>query len=161
MNECSEAPREAAEVTTSAGHRLHIRHATPGDLHLVNQFHAQDCSPASRAARYHAGRSRIRASEWRNLTHPDKGYTVLVSVSGQDRLVGLAHLFWQKSAPPEVAILVADDWQGIGVGRAVAGWLVGLATAHGHRVQQAYIVPQNVRALRLAQHFGAVVDHVG
>lgn len=165
MNVCSETAREAAasaaEVTTSAGHRLLIRRATADDLDLVNHFHLRDCSAASRAARYQAGRNRIRASEWRHLTHPRNGYTLLVSRADRNRLVGIAHLFWQESAPPEVAMLVADDWQEIGVGTAVARWLVGLAAAHGHPVQQAYIAPQNVRALRLARHFGAIVDRIG
>ncbi|WP_433538386.1 N-acetyltransferase family protein [Micromonospora sp. CA-249363] len=165
VNVCSGTAREAAasvaEVATAAGHRLRIRPATAEDLDLVNHFHLRDCSAASRAARYHAGRDRIRASEWRHLTQPDNGYTLLVSTDDQDRLVGLAHLLWQESAPPEVAILIADDWQEVGVGTAVARWLAGLAAAHGHRVQQAYIPPGNVRALRLARHFGAIVDRLG
>ncbi|MFI5925849.1 GNAT family N-acetyltransferase [Micromonospora sp. NPDC051543] len=156
-----EAAGSAAEVATAAGHRLRIRRAAAGDLDLVNHFHLRNCSAASRVARYHAGRNRIRASEWRHLTRPDNGYTVLISTCDQDRLVGLAHLLWQEHAPPEVAILIADDWQDIGVGTAVARWLAGLAAAHGHLVQQAYIAPDNVRALRLARHFGAIVDRIG
>ncbi|MGV9212801.1 GNAT family N-acetyltransferase [Micromonospora sp. RB23] len=148
-------------MITSAGHRLRIRRATTDDLDLVNQFHLRDCSAASRADRYHAGRNRIRAAEWRHLTHPDNGYTILVSTPDRNRLVALAHLLWQRSAPPEVAILVADHWQEVGVGTAVARWLVGLAAAHGHRVQQAHIAPHNVRALRLAHQFGAIVDGIG
>ncbi|MDG4759130.1 GNAT family N-acetyltransferase [Micromonospora sp. WMMD710] len=145
-------------MTNASGLRFLLRRATADCLDLVNRFHRQDCSLQSRAARYHGPRDRIRVAEWRMLTRVEGGYTVLISRPGENDLVGLAHLLWQASAPPEVALLIADAWQGLGVGRAVGERLRELAAAHGHPVLRACVQPENIRAIRLARRFGLDLD---
>ncbi|MBG6064502.1 GNAT family N-acetyltransferase [Micromonospora ureilytica] len=154
-----ESQHDNVDVMTSAGLRLHLRRATPTDLEAANHLHRWQCSAESRRARYQGSRDRIRRAEWRHLVDPDRGYTFLIVCPQRPGLIGLAHLLWQDCGPPEIALLIADAWQGRGVGTAVARHVVGLAVAHGHPVQQARIRTGNVRAIRLASHFGAIVDN--
>ncbi|MCX5065640.1 GNAT family N-acetyltransferase [Micromonospora lupini] len=146
------------DVLTAAGRRLHLRRATLTDLEAVNHLHRWECSAKSRRARYHASRDRIRHAEWRHLIDPDRGYTFLIACPQWPGPIGLAHLLWQDGGPPEIALLIADAWQGRGVGTAVARHVVGLAVAHGHSVQQARIRSENAPAIRLANRFRAIID---
>ncbi|MEH0927038.1 GNAT family N-acetyltransferase [Micromonospora sp. CPCC 205558] len=146
------------DITTTAGLQLCLRLATAADLDAANDLHRWECSAESRRARYHTSRDRIRPAEWRHLIDPDRGYTFLIACPQRPGLIGLAHLLWQDSGLPEIALLIADVWQGRGVGTAVARHVVDLAAAHGHPVQQAQIMSGNVRAFRLASRFRAIVD---
>ncbi|MEU7755801.1 GNAT family N-acetyltransferase [Micromonospora sp. NPDC049101] len=153
-----DSQHDDVDLMTAGGLRLHLRRATLTDLDAVNHLHRWECSAESRRARYHASRDRIRHAEWRHLIDPDRGYTFLIAGPQRPGLIGLAHLLWQDCGPPEIALLIADAWQGRGVGTAVAGHLAGLAAAHGHPVQQARIMSANGRAIRLASRFRAVID---
>ncbi|MBG6105995.1 RimJ/RimL family protein N-acetyltransferase [Micromonospora vinacea] len=153
-----ESQHDNVDVVTAAGLRLRLRRATLTDLEAANHLHRWECSAESRRARYHASRDRIRHAEWRHLIDPDRGYTFLIACPQRPGLIGLAHLLWQDCGPPEIALLIADAWQGRGVGTAVARHVAGLAAAHGHPVQQARIMSGNFRAIRLASRFRAIID---
>ena len=54
----------------------------------------------------------------------------------------------------EVAITVADPWQGNGIGRALLGWLIDAAKRGGYRSMGAIALTTNDRMIALARSFG-------
>ena len=64
----------------------------------------------------------------------------------------------EDTAVCEVAITVADSWQGRGVGRAVLRRLLTLATRGGYEVMSAVALTTNSKMVGLARSFGFVIQ---
>ncbi|GAA0228151.1 GNAT family N-acetyltransferase [Cryptosporangium japonicum] len=115
-------------MTTASGDRVLVRRATASDLTAVNDLHER-CSTRTLCRRYHGGRDRLRAGEWRRMVDPAAGRALVLAASDHPgRLIGYATLL--RSAPggmAEVSLLLQDDWQRRGIGSAMARHLVDAA----------------------------------
>lgn len=99
------------------GSEVRLRAATPLDLPLVGALHAV-CSPHTRRARFLSPTSRLAQEELAELVRA--GATIAVTADGGSA-VALTNLDadGEPSGPARVAILVADAWQGRGLGTAM------------------------------------------
>lgn len=74
--------------------------------------------------------------------------------------IGIGRIIRSKQSPDtaEVALTVADQWQGQGAGTIMVRALAGLAQRRGIRFVTASVLADNPAAGRLMKHMGAIVD---
>src|SRR5205814_9853750 len=114
-----------------------IRAISAADCDLEQEF-VSGLSPASGYQRLMSAR-RLSAEEIRRFTDID--YTremaliATTSGGGRERQIGVARYVKDESAPGEAefAIVLADDWQGRGLGRKLLASLLTAARADGVR----------------------------
>ncbi|MFG1928053.1 GNAT family N-acetyltransferase [Cryptosporangium sp. NPDC048952] len=149
-------PIAAERIRTSAGTALLAREATADDLTAVNDLHNR-CSAQTLLSRYHAGRNRLTVAEWDRMVDPAQGRTLVLT--DPTEVVGYANVLRTAPAgPAEVSLLLRDDWQGAGVGRAIGGHLIRVARRLGFTDLVAWTEPDNVRAIALLRGVGARPD---
>lgn len=61
----------------------------------------------------------------------------------------------------ELAVVVKDDFQGIGLGEALLKYLIDVAGKHGIRSFIAYTSTSNTPAIHIAQKYGCRIKHLG
>lgn len=128
------------------------------DLAAVNDLHKR-CSREARRARYHGPRDGLRPAEWRRLTDPERGSTVLLRANNdRGRAIGFASLMHLPDSEAEIALLIEDRWQNLGIGTAVVNHLASIASSLSIQALAAWIEPGNARALRIMHGLGAKVD---
>ncbi|MBO2446349.1 GNAT family N-acetyltransferase [Actinomadura barringtoniae] len=118
------------------------------DLHLR-------CSDATRYRRYHCGLIQPTPSMLVNMTDRTKGlYLAVHEPEGQ--MVGLCGLaFTDEACAVEMGLLVADEWQGRGIGQAVCELLLKAAREAGFDRVMAHVVAENRRAVTFMTRLGA------
>ncbi len=118
------------------------------DLHLR-------CSDTTRYHRYHCGLKQPVAAMLDHMTDRRKGlYLAVHEAEGQ--LVALCGLaFTELPGTVELGLLVADDWQGRGIGRAVCELLLGSARAAGFERVTAHVLAENRRAVEFVARLRA------
>ncbi|MFG1923149.1 GNAT family N-acetyltransferase [Cryptosporangium sp. NPDC048952] len=135
---------------------LHVREAAAADLAAVNDLHRR-CSVRTLCSRYHAGRDRLTAAEWERMVDPVLGHTLLLA-DPDGLLVGFANVVRVSDSTAEVSLLLHDDWQDAGVGRAMSWRLVSYARRLGFADIVAWVEPDNRRAVSLLRGAGALPD---
>jgi GNAT superfamily N-acetyltransferase len=135
------------------GTRVRLRFIEPGDKALLARG-LERLSPGSRRRRFLAPKSAFGAAELRYLTEVDgHDHVAIVAVCEDDTsmLAGVARYVRsaQRPAEAEVAFLVADELQGLGLGRALGHALADVARVHGVRRFTASLLGTNVAARRL------------
>lgn len=142
------------------GRRAFVRSITPADKALL-QDGLQRLSPESVRRRFLGAKTQLSPTELRYLTEVDgRDHIALVAVDGGDpsRLVGVARCIRSRGAPEaaEMAIVVGDDWQGLGLGHALAQELATAAAGVGVRRFTAVVLADNLGAHRVLR--GISVD---
>jgi RimJ/RimL family protein N-acetyltransferase len=104
--------------------------------------------------RFLSPKPRLTAHELRYLTEVDfQDHYALVAVlaGAPDVVVGVGRWVRDRSAPTdaEIAIVIADDLQGRGVGTALGGALADAAVARGVERFTASMLPSNTAAHKL------------
>jgi len=83
----------------------------------------------------------------------------LMERDGDDRIVGVARYAVEPdNLLHEFAVVVADEWQGQGIGRTLLTDLFNYASQHGLRRLVGTVFPGNERMLTLARHLGLKVN---
>ncbi|TQS43917.1 GNAT family N-acetyltransferase [Cryptosporangium phraense] len=146
-------------IRTASGVPVVVRAATADDLTAVNEMHGR-CSPRTLISRYAAGRGALLDREWRRMVDPARGRTfVLAGPDERDAVIGFATLLRvTATGMAEVSLLLRDDWQNAGVGRALARYLVGVAGQLRFAGVVAWIAPDNVRARKLLRGLGGAPE---
>lgn len=135
-----------------------IRTIRPSDRGMERDF-VRGLSPESRYLRFQNVVTDLRESMLDRFVKPDyPDEMALVAVVGDrvdPRQIGVAR-FARDGAPDsaEIALAVADDWHGRGVGTALLRELRETARVAGIRNLVARILPENHRMRRLARHLG-------
>lgn len=135
-----------------------IRPATPQDAPAIQAL-VRSLKPETRYARFFSGIQEL-SPEWLARfaqARPRAEVSLLASVvrGGQETLVGMG----QYAADPypqrcDFAVLVADDWQGCGIGRRLLQNLECLARAAGFERIEGEVLTHNSSMLGLAQALG-------
>ncbi|WP_438386927.1 GNAT family N-acetyltransferase [Actinopolyspora saharensis] len=146
----------ANELTARDGSRVTLRPADHSDLALVRALH-EHCSGAARHRRYFAAGTPTEHQLDLLLT-PALGRCA-VALSERGEIVAMGNLGYDGD-DGELALLVRDDWQGLGVGSALRDELIGHAAELGLNTVGALTQLDNaamVRTLRSAgfRHAGA------
>lgn len=141
---------------TIDGVRLCVRPITPEDkLALVGAF--EHLSQESVYKRFLAPVKRLTESELAYLTELDhEAHEALVAVTEADEIVGVARYVCEHEDPgrAEVAVTVADEWQGRGVGTALLQMLARLAGEHGVEHFTGVCLAENREMLQLFDELG-------
>lgn len=129
-------PRGRDVLTLPEGSDLSVRRADSGDLAAARAMHER-CSPETLRRRYHGPVG--DADRYLNhLLSPRFGRT-LTTQTASGRIIALGHLLWDGDET-EVALIVEDAWQRLGIGAQLLTRLVSMAAEAG--CAQVYAVTQ-------------------
>jgi GNAT superfamily N-acetyltransferase len=146
-------------VTVTVG-TLVTRPWRAGDLDRLRSAE-QLFSTRTLSRRFHSGTSSLPPSYLRSLLRPSLRQAAI----HRGQVVGLAECVWPTGAaewrngaqraedadPPDLAIMIADDWQSHGVGKRLMIGLARRCIAAGVRRVQAETEAENVAAAALAR----------
>jgi RimJ/RimL family protein N-acetyltransferase len=144
--------------TADDGTQITIRPISAADLELEREF-VSALSPATGYQRLMSTRTPSLA-ELKRFTDIDAAREMAliatVSVDGRERQIGVARYVKDESAPgdAEFAIVLADGWQGRGLGTKLLGSLFAAARRNGVRRAVATTFSTNEGMLALARRMG-------
>lgn len=133
-----------------------FRSIRPGDLALLRGF-VRELSRETAYRRLLSGRTPSEEELVRWTAIDAARETALVAMTGSgagERMVGVARYVVQPPHDTDFAIVVADAWQGRGVGRALLERLVAGARARGVRRLSGLTLATNIPMLSLARALG-------
>jgi RimJ/RimL family protein N-acetyltransferase len=144
------------------GRRALVRPIARGDKALL-QDGLQRLSPESVRRRFLGAKTQLSPGELRYLTEVDgRDHIALVALDADDPsvLVGVARCVRSREASDtaEMAIVIGDDWQGLGLGYALARELAGSAAHVGVRRFTTVMLADNLGAHRLLRRIAVDVD---
>lgn len=152
-------PRGAErDVRIGNGEVVHIRPIRADDAAMLMAFHAT-LSPESVYFRFFNFHAELTAHEVQHFTEVDYEDRLalvvlvgsrMVAVGRYDRLGG--------TDEAEVAFLVHDDYQDLGIGTLLADELARAARTHGIRVFQAETLSHNAAMLEMFRRIGFPVE---
>jgi protein lysine acetyltransferase len=143
-------------VTLRDGSRATVRPICPEDAEPLRAGFER-LSQESRYRRFLAPMQRLTGAMLRYLTDVDHhDHEALVAVGADGTLIGVARFVRRPSDPEaaEVAVTVADDHQGRGLGTALLGLLADRARAEGIRRFIALMLADNREMLELIEDLG-------
>jgi protein lysine acetyltransferase len=143
-------------VTLRDGPRVTVRPICPQDAEPLRAGFER-LSQESRYRRFLAPMQRLTGPMLRYLTDVDHhDHEALVAVGADGALIGVARFVRRESdrEAAEVAVTVADDYQGRGLGTALLGLLADRARAEGIRRFTALMLASNREMLELVEDLG-------
>jgi GNAT superfamily N-acetyltransferase len=147
------------------GSAVRIRPIEPGDKAALRRGFER-LSPRSRYQRFLSATPRLSDAQLRYLTEVDhRDHEAIVAVTEAGEPVGVARYVRERPGgdTAEVAVVVADDWQGRGVATALLERLVRRAVACGIEHLSAYALATNDDVAEVLADLGdlEVVDRAG
>ncbi len=136
-----------------------VRPVLPQDADALQAF-VQRLSLASRRRRFHMGVRALPDEVLRAFTQLDYanhlGLLAEVFDDAQGQTIVADARFVQRPGEPvaDLAIVVADDWQGIGLGNYLIAQLLHSARASGLAAVEADVIAENQPMLRMLARFG-------
>ncbi|WP_431925535.1 N-acetyltransferase family protein [Nonomuraea jabiensis] len=127
-----------------------IRPARPDDEERIRRFLA-GLSLHTQTLRFFTGVSTPAAGLVRTLLALDERRDALVATTEGGEIVGHAMSFRGDCADVEVAVVVADQWQGLGIGPRLIDVLLLRASVRGARTVGMDVLGENRRVLRLVR----------
>ena len=145
---------EEATVVDRQGHAYTLRAIRGDDEDRLVAFHAT-LSDESLYLRYFAPHPRLSPAEVYRFTHVDGAARAALVLLDGDRIVAVARYDRLAEAPEaEVAFVVADAYQGRGLGTILLRRLAHVARAHGIEKFVADTLLSNIRMRRVFSHSG-------
>ncbi len=141
------------------GRSVLVRPILPQDAEPLQAF-VQRLSPGTRYRRFHMGVRELPAAVLRAFTELDyaQHLGLLAEVFDADErqtVIADARLIRRGAEPvADAAIVIADDWQGLGLGRHLIGKLLQSASRRGLAAVEADVVADNAPMLRLLARLG-------
>lgn len=142
-----------------------VRKIRPHDAQLLGAFFAA-LSPESRRRRFHFGLGEVPQAWLERFTRPDaQGELGLVAVAmqvGREVCIGEVRYAPAEGAPAvrEFALVIADAWQGTGLGRGLLERLTRHAARHGVTSLHGDVQRDNLPMLGLARALGhRTIEH--
>ncbi|MEU9923962.1 GNAT family N-acetyltransferase [Streptomyces griseoluteus] len=147
---------DAHSIMLFDGTATRTREAAPVDLVPVQELHRR-CSLDSRALRYHAGKTGISPAEWRQLSNPERGTTLVTAPAEHtEHIIAMTNVMrTDQQGVGELAILVEDAWQAKGLGTALAEHAATVARREGHHELAATVAASNKSMLHLLEKLDA------
>jgi RimJ/RimL family protein N-acetyltransferase len=151
-------------VTLRDGSRVVLRPISPHDGRRLTASFAR-LSQTSRYRRFFTTKPELSDGELQELVGVDHvDHEAIVAIDrGTEEIVGVARYVRLPTAPEtaEVAITVADDWQGRGLGRALLQQLAHGARHHGVHRFSALVQSDNRASLGLLEDVGGTRSTAG
>lgn len=151
------AHREA-DVVLRDGSTAHIRPVRPEDEKRVLAFY-ESLSAEARKLRFF-GEAVDLATAARTDVSADyvNDCTLVAEVGPEATIVGVATYHRLDAQRAEVALAIADAYQGRGLGTIMIGHLAEIAAANGIRVFVAWVLPENYRMIQVFRDLGVPVE---
>ena len=135
-----------------------IRPLRPDDLPIESQF-LQGLSPETRSNRLLGGAIRISREYLERLTNVDypreMAFAATLMLDDAERMVGVArYVTCEDGRSCEFAIVIADAWQGRGIGRRMISKLALVARNAGLSVIYGDVLAMNRPMLELMRRMG-------
>ena len=147
------ARRVAVRLTTRSGALVRIRAIRPSDRFRLRRFDA-GLSERSRSLRYLGFMPAMTEQSAARLASPDfADRFAFVAVAGR-RVVGECRLVPATEGGVEMAIAVADEWQGSGLGPALLDTALRAAAERGVTKVVAEVRYDNQRMSRILRRYG-------
>lgn len=150
------------EMSSSNGETtITIRPIRPTDRDLEQAF-VRELSAASRYQRFLAAIKELSSGLLTRFTvvqFPDSmALIATIPADGGERQIGVARYAMDAgTGHAEFAVVVADDWQGEGIGCELLRRIIGIAEAAGIQNFDGLVLRDNARMLRLARRLGFAV----
>lgn len=139
------------------GSRVEIRLARPEDSQDVELMHERS-SESTRYQRYFAPMNDWRADQLNRISGGHRGAT-LVAEDATGQVIGLGNLFPEHpddSRTAEIAVIVEDAWQGLGLGTLLLQHLIELARRQHFTVLMALVLATNTGMIRLLERLDLI-----
>jgi acetyltransferase len=143
--------------TAPDGTAVAVRPIAADDFELELAF-TQGLSPESGYQRLMSARRLSRAEIARLVRVDGECEVALIATTlqaGRERLVGVARFVREQCGETaEIALVVADDWQGRGLGRRLMNGLIASARRRGVRRLVGTALSENISMIALARTLG-------
>jgi acetyltransferase len=159
------APRGSDVLTLNNGRAVTIRPVRPQDAEATGRFVEQGLSPTSRRRRFHAAIRSLTPTMLAAMTQVDQeGHIALVAESwdaddGRHHaptiIAEARYVVEARGDQAELALAVADAWQGQGLGAALLGALCRHARLRHLRALRADVMADNAPMLTLLRTRGS------
>jgi acetyltransferase len=152
-------PSELERTWTPAGRpAVRIRPLRPGDIDLELAFVA-GLSRETLHLRLQYSATQVDRQELERLLDLDYfdrlAVAGLIDTDGVERIVGVSrYARVDDTDRAECAIVVADDWQGCGLGTELMRSLIDAALARGYHFLEGETLAENARLVNWARRFG-------
>jgi acetyltransferase len=148
--------------TLASGESLLVRPVRHDDDDLEEAF-VRGLSLESRYQRMLSGGTRVTPEWIDSMTHIDyqrhMAFAVTMTLDGAEQFVGVGRYVVDASTSnADVALVLADAWQGQGLGRRLLETLLEHAASAGIRQAVGVVLATNVAMLRLARSMGFAVN---
>uniref|UniRef100_A0A7C1XNW7 GNAT family N-acetyltransferase n=1 Tax=Thermomicrobium roseum TaxID=500 RepID=A0A7C1XNW7_THERO len=157
MRQVYPAHREA-DVVLRDGSTVHVRPVRPEDEGAILAFY-QGLSAEARKLRFFGEAADLEQAA-RDDTRVDyvNDCTLVAEAGPEHRIVGVATYRRLDGDRAEVALAVADAYQGRGLGTILIGHLAEIAESNGIRVFVAWVLPENYRMIQVFRDLGVPVE---
>jgi acetyltransferase len=158
-------PKEHEEsIVTRDGHNVFLRPVKPSDGPLIDDLFSH-LSPPSIYFRFLSNLDRLRPEILYHLVHIDYeceyALTAIVNEKNREAIVGVCrYVCTFDPHRVELAIVIRDDWQGQGIGRALVERVFAVAKQHGITTIELHIDPQNESSINLFTSMGYEYRHI-
>ena len=144
-------------LTLLDGTTVFVRPIAPEDKPLLVEG-LKRLSPQTAYRRFMSPKTRFTDAELRYLTEVDgHDHIALVAVTGPT-LIAVARCVRVSEDTADMAIVVGDPWQGLGLGRQLARLLAMAAAAHGVKRFAGTMLADNRPALRILKGVGTGIE---
>jgi acetyltransferase len=156
-------PGTLLATTHDAGGGLRVRLslARPSHGPLVREF-LETLSPESRRKRFLTPMPVVGEGTVRHFTFYDLPRRLVVAalapLDGHEALVGLADVALLDTGLAEIAVVVADDQQGRGLGKLLSEAAAAVGAQHGATHLKAELLEENVAMRKLMERLGPTVS---
>lgn len=149
------------QLRLKSGALLQLRPVSPDDVGALQAWFST-VSPESRYLRFHGNFTSLSEAHWRHLTVVDGRDQLGLLALIDGRVVGIGHVIRLTDAPRsgEIALLVSDEQQRLGIGGALRDRLTRAARSVGITRLVAHVLPNNqaMRRLLKAGAFKALIE---
>jgi acyl-CoA synthetase (NDP forming)/GNAT superfamily N-acetyltransferase len=135
-----------ADVLLRDGHPIHLRPITPGDGDALRVFHA-GLSPRTVYFRFFSAKPELTDADVEYFTHVDHEARVALVALDRHDIIGVGRFDALGDGRAEVAFLIRDDMQGLGLGSVLLEHLAAAARERGVTRFVAEVLPANSRML--------------
>ncbi len=144
----------ASDVVLADGSTAHVRPIRPDDRERLTAFHARQ-SPESIYLRYFTPRPTLSESDLDRFTNVDyRDRMAFVALLGDDLVAVARYDRWSGRDDAEVAFMVDDEHQGLGIATVLLEFLAEAARQEGFRRFSAQVLPSNRKMLSVFRQAG-------
>lgn len=149
-------------ITLGDDIEITIRPIQPEDFDIEKAF-VQQLSPESKHRRFLAAIRELTPRAIERFTRPDypreQALIATIVQAGEEKEIGVARYAGDlDSAKAEFAIVIADEWQGKGLGPRLMRELFAAATAAGMRHMEGVVLRDNRQMLQMVRDLGFSVQ---